>query len=118
MEKKIDPGFWLGLLLFILMMFMTSKCQADNVDTVLCHKECIQKIVQINKNNKPKIYVVYVDKKHNISDLIPMSKTTYEYYALCMKNGVEPTLGLKLKNGNIMSIVKYRKKYKVYGRNY
>lgn len=114
-RKGIDPGFWVGLLLLVLLLFAVSKCSAANakVDTVACNNTCIIKLVQINKEKSTKIYAVYVDKKHGINDLIPMSKTVYEYYSTCRRNNIEPSLGLKLRDGYIVSIVKRKKRYVV-----
>ncbi len=113
MNKRVDPGFWVGLLIFILMLFTATRCSATNakIDTVECNNACIIKLVQINKEKSTKIYVVYVDKKRGINDLIPMSKTAYEYYSTCRRNNIEPSLGLKLRDGYIVSIVKRKKRY-------
>ena len=47
-NPKIDPGFWLGLLLFILLIFASAKCSAKGdakIDTVRVEYKHIKQFV-------------------------------------------------------------------------
>lgn len=113
-NSKLDPGFWIGLILVVgLMYFFPVKCTATTkCDTIPCNPECVTKIVQCPtvKGDKTRFYVAYVDEKQNILDLIPISNSTYEYIQLCKKNQIVPSLGIKVRNGEIVSIVRYKRK--------
>lgn len=108
--NKIEPGFWIGLIMVIILLAFTQKCKAQSkaqYDTIPCHNECIQKYaIEKNDKGKERIYVVYTDEKNNILDLIPVSNSVYQYIQLCVKNGIEPALAIKLRNGQVYSIIK------------
>ena len=108
--------FWFGILLVITFLFVCTKCNAQaHLDTMMCKTECIKDfIVMATKENsgRDKIYVIYDDVENNISDIIPVTKTTYEYILQCKRYHIEPTLGIKLKNGQIQSIIKYKPTYR------
>lgn len=93
----------------------TRNTVATQIDTVLCNPANIVKIVEVpNKSGtSTRTYAVYEDKGNNISEIIPVSKTVLEYINLCIENNIKPNLGIKLKNGQIVSIIKYKTKYKV-----
>lgn len=117
-KEKLDPGVWVGLALIIVLCLCTSKCNAQrqtaHVDTIACHSECINKFTTTTTaKGTVKVYAVYNCKHNGISDLIPVSKTVWEYITLCRQNGIKPNLGIRLRNGQISSIIKYKPKYKV-----
>ena len=112
-QTGMPPGFWIGLVLLIILIFLPMTCEAQSCDTIKCHNECIQKIIpQKTKSGKIKFYVVYTDSMYKISDLIPVSNTVLEYMDLCKENGISPQLGIRFRNGQITSIVRYKAKYK------
>lgn len=82
------------------------------VDTVPCYYDNIKNIVEIpSKTGKSvKLYAVY--KTPSFEDIIPITKTVCDYIALCKDTGITPALGIKLKDGNPVSIVKYKKRIK------
>lgn len=111
-NNRLDPGFWIGLVLIaVVLAIFPIRCKAQ--DTIPCRNECIQKVLEFPtvKGDRTKLYVVYVDEKNDIQDLIPVSRSVYDYMNLCKDNGVKPTLGIRIKNGQIVSIVKYKRKY-------
>lgn len=100
----------------IIIMLVGQKCSAQTkaqYDTIYCNVECIKKFSfeQKDCSKKRKIYAVYVDEKNNILDLIPVSESVYSYVALCKSNGIRPSLGIKLRNGEIYSLIKVKPKY-------
>lgn len=111
-NKPLDPGFWIGLILLGILFAMPVCCKAQ-CDTIKCHNECIQKIIpQKTKSGKIKLYAVYTDSTYDISDLIPVSESVLTYIDMCKKNGIKPSLGIRFRNGQITSIVRYKNKYK------
>ena len=95
---------------------MTSKCQAQQkaeIDTMVCKVECIKQIVQKpSVNGKTVKYMaVYVDKSAGFSEIIPISKSVVDYIDTCKQFSLEPTLGIRLRNGVITSIVRYKIKF-------
>lgn len=109
-------GWVIALVIIVLMLFVTAKCQAVNpvkVDTMLCKVECIKKIVKISTSNgkSTKFYVVYSDDKTKFSEIIPISKNVVDYINVCKQYSIKPYLGIKLKNGTISSIVRNKIKF-------
>lgn len=113
---------WLFTLITIILLLLISvKCcaqttkQTTTIDTVVCKVSCIQKIVEIsNTNGKVKTFAVYIDKDNNIDELIPVSSSVLDYVKLCNQNSITPTLGIRLRNGQISSIIRYRQKFRIY----
>lgn len=109
--KNNEPGFWVGVVL-ICVLFFLSKCHAHaqknaTIDTIPCKVECIQKY--ITKSEKSvRIYAVYNDRQSGIADIIPVSKSVYEYIVLCQDNGIKPSLGLRVRNNQIVSIIRFK----------
>ena len=100
----------------MILLFMTSKCQAQKkaaIDTMACKVECIKQIVQKpSANGKTVKYMaVYVDKSAGFSEIIPISKSVVDYISTCKQFSLEPTLGIRLRNGVITSIVRYKIKF-------
>ena len=100
----------------MILLFMTSKCRAQQkaaIDTMTCKVECIKQIVQKpSVNGKTVKYLgVYVDKSAGYSEIIPISKSVVDYISTCKQFSIEPTLGIRLRNGVITSIVRYKIKF-------
>lgn len=116
-EKDPDKhtGAIIALIVIVLLLLATAKCQAQQVkiDTMICKVECIKKIVsQPSSNGKStKCFAVYNDPKIGFSEIIPISKSVMEYIDMCKRYSVAPTLGIKLRNGVISSIIRYKVKF-------
>lgn len=112
-DSKIDPGFWLGLLLFFSLLLFSTKCHTkDNnaqIDTVRIEYRSIKKFVTVGE--KQRVYAVYQDG--SISDMIPVNKSTIEYITVCNKCGLVPTLGIRFRNGTPTSIIRVKRKYRI-----
>ena len=111
-----SPGPLIALVVIIILLLLTSKCHAQQkatIDTMICKVECIKQIVQQpNSNGKTVKYMaVYIDKKIGFSEIIPISKSVVDYINVCKQFSVEPTLGIRLRNGVITSIVRYKIKF-------
>ena len=113
---KHSPGPLVALVIIIILLLMTSKCHAQQkavIDTMICKVECIKQIVQQPSSNGKtvKYMAVYIDKKIGFSEIIPISKSVVDYINVCKQFSVEPTLGIRLRNGVITSIVRYKIKF-------
>lgn len=111
-----SPGPLIAIVVIIILLFMTSKCHAQQkavVDTMTCKVECIKQIVQQPSSNgkSVKYSAVYVDKSAGFSEIIPISKNVVDYINTCKQFSIEPTLGIRLRNGVITSIVRYKIKF-------
>lgn len=111
--KHMRPGFWLGLVaVCVCLLLGTVRCnaqiQAAVYDTIRCNVDCIQKYVSKSTPKTTKIYAVYVDKQNDVMDLIYVPKSVYDYILVCREYSLQPKLGIRLKNGNIYSIVKLK----------
>lgn len=111
-----SPGPLIALVVIIILLLLTSKCHAQQkaaVDTMVCKVECIKQIVQQPSSNGKtvKYMAVYIDKKIGFSEIIPISKSVIDYINVCKQFSVEPTLGIRLRNGVITSIVRYKIKF-------
>ena len=68
-------------------------------------------IYRTPKTGKTKFYAIYNDTKNDISELIPVSQTVMSYIKMCEENKIKPSLGIKLRNGQISSIIRYKNRY-------
>lgn len=114
-HDRLDPGHKIGLLilLFIFMFFVTRACaQTAQYDTAIVKYQNIERIVsQTTDKGAVRYYAVYNDKQENISELIPVSKTVLSYINACKQNQIEPSLAIRLKNGIIVGLIRYKTKY-------
>ena len=113
---KNSPGPLIALVIIIILLIMTSKCHAQQkaaIDTMICKVECIKQIVQQPSSNGKtvKYMAVYIDKSAGFSEIIPISKSVVDYINVCKQFSVEPTLGIRLRNNVITSIVRYKIKF-------
>lgn len=116
-QNSLDPGHYIGL--FIIVALFTfgavracAQTQKAQYDTILCKNECIDKYVEEKtKTGKTKFYAIYNDTKNDISELIPVSQTVMSYIKTCEENKIKPSLGIKLRNGQISSIIRYKNRY-------
>ena len=111
-----SPGPLIALVVIIILLLLTSKCHAQQkaaIDTMVCNVECIKQIVQQPSSNGKtvKYMAVYIDKNIGFSEIIPISKSVVDYINVCKQFSVEPTLGIRLRNGVITSIVRYKIKF-------
>ena len=111
-----SPGPLIALVVIIILLLLTSKCHAQQkaaIDTMVCKVECIKQIVQQPSSNGKtvKYMAVYIDKNIGFSEIIPISKNVVDYINVCKQFSVEPTLGIRLRNGVITSIVRYKIKF-------
>lgn len=110
------PSSLIALVVIIILLLLTSKCHAQQkaaIDTMICKVECIKQIVQQPSSNGKtvKYMAVYIDKTAGFSEIIPISKSVVDYINMCKQFSVEPTLGIRLRNGVITSIVRYKIKF-------
>ena len=111
-----SPGPLIALVVIVILLLLTSKCHAQQkaaIDTMVCKVECIKQIVQQPSSNGKtvKYMAVYIDKKIGFSEIIPISKSVVDYINVCKQFSVEPTIGIRLRNGVITSIVRYKIKF-------
>lgn len=113
-NNSLGPGFWIGLVLVVIaLLFTTTKCHAQS-DTIPCKVECIKNtVITTTTSGTDRVYVVYSDEKLDIQDMIYIPKSVYNYMEMCKKNKIVPSLGIRFKNGQIVSIVRYKKHYKI-----
>lgn len=110
-------GWIVAIIVVFILILATAKCHAQSravaqVDTMLCKVECIQKIVQqTSAKGTVHYYAVYNDKSINFSEVIPVSKTVVEYIEMCKQYSIKPTLGIRLRNGVVSSIIRYKIKF-------
>ena len=126
-NNENDPT-WLKIvivftIIIMLLGFATVNCSAQTVtvrqkavyDTMYCNTENIKKFVEIpnERTGKTKIYAVYKDVQNGIDELIPVTQTVYEYINVCKSNGVQPSLGIKLRNNQIGSLIRFKPKLRI-----
>lgn len=112
-KDKIEPGFWLSLILLVVMWSLfICKCSAQKStavwDTIPAKYTAIRSFVEKRTPKTVKIYAVYKDEK--IEDIIFVPKGTYEYLQLCKKNGLWPNIAIRLRNREVYSLIKINKK--------
>lgn len=114
--------FWarMTLVVALIVMFISLcviKCNAQSYtqkpkaqyDTVYCNAKYIVKYTSTaTLTGKPRYFAVYKDIANKINELIPVSQTVYDYIETCKANGIEPSLGIKLRNGQISSLIRFK----------
>jgi hypothetical protein len=114
--------FWarMTLVVALIVMFIAlcvTKCNAQSYtqktkaqyDTVYCNAKYIIKYTSTTTSTgKPRYFAVYKDAANKINELIPVSQTVYDYIETCKANGIEPSLGIKLRNGQISSLIRFK----------
>lgn len=113
---KNNPGPLVALVIVVILLLMTSKCHAQQkavIDTMVCKVECIKQIVQQPSSNGKtvKYLAAYIDKSAGFSEVIPISKSVVDYINTCKQFSIEPNIGIRLRNGVITSIVRYKVKF-------
>lgn len=103
--------------LILLTIVMSSlECTAQSTknpaiyDTIPCTMDCVKKIVEVPNASGTNTRLYAAFESSQFSDLIPISKTVYNYIMTCNQNGLTPKIGIKLKNGEVSSIVKLKQK--------
>ena len=110
-----NSGWIIAIIIIMMLLISTAKCHAADpvkIDTMLCKTECIQKIIQqTSKKGTISYYAVYNDPSIKFSEIIPISKSVMEYIQLCKQYSIKPTLGIKLRNGVVSGIIRYKIKF-------
>ena len=108
-------GFVIAIVIITMLLFVTAKCHAADqvkVDTMVCKTECIQKIIQkTSAKGTVRYYAVYNDPSIKFAEIIPISKTVMDYIEMCNQNSIRPTLGIKLRNGVVSTIIRYKVRF-------
>lgn len=124
-DRKPNEGFRLLLVYTILVIlglvlgFTRACAQKTQVvhqyDTIMCNSQHISKYIeQPTANGKStRVYAVYNDDEMGISDIIPVSKTVLQYIQMCQANNIRPSLGIKLRDGQIQSLIRVKRKWDV-----
>lgn len=110
------PDLLIAIVVIAMLLLLTSKCHAQQkaaIDTMACKVECIKQIVQQPSSNGKtvKYMAVYVDKSAGFSEVIPISKSVVDYISTCRQFSITPNIGIRLRNGVITSIVRYKIKF-------
>lgn len=110
-----NSGWIIAIIIIMMLLMSTAKCHAADpvkIDTMLCKTECIQKIIQqTSPKGTIRYYAVYNDPSIRFSEIIPISKSVMEYMQLCKQYSIKPTLGIKLRNGVVSGIIRYKIKF-------
>ena len=110
-----NSGWIIAIIIIMMLLISTAKCHAADpvkIDTMLCKTECIQKIIQqTSPKGTIRYYEVYSDPSIKFSEIIPISKSVMEYIQLCKQYSIKPTLGIKLRNGVVSGIIRYKIKF-------
>ena len=110
-----NSGWIIAIIIIMVLLISTAKCHAADpvkIDTMLCKTECIQKIIQqTSPKGTIRYYAVYNDPSIKFSEIIPISKSVMEYMQLCKQYSIKPTLGIKLRNGVVSGIIRYKIKF-------
>jgi len=108
-----NDKWWVAAIIVTVLMFFLSAfwapTRAQKLDTIPIDPTCIGKVIQKQTPKSVRYYAVYNDGE--VSDIISISKTVLEYFEACKQNGIKPALGIRLKDGQIQSIIKYRRRY-------
>lgn len=110
-NENNDDKWWIAALVVLMLLWLAAwfnPLRAQK-DTIPCKVECIKSYLSRQTPKTTHYYVVYKDS--TLEEIIPISKSVKDYVEMCKQNGIRPSLGIYLKNGQIMSVVRYKKRY-------
>lgn len=114
--RDVSPIIWIIIAVILMILGAATCCaqkQQADIDTVICKVQCIQKYIpHTTKSGNVSYKVIYIDKEAGVQEIIPVSKSVYQYIQECKEYGFEPQLGIKLRNGEISSIIRLKTKYR------
>lgn len=110
-EEINSDKWWVAAIITVILLFMLNAftARAQKLDTLRANPQCITKVIEKQTPKSVRYYAVY--NEGNIQDIIPIGKSVLEYMQICKENGIKPSLGLKLKDGRITSIIKLQRRY-------
>lgn len=111
-NENNDDKWWIAALVVLMLLWLAAwfnPLRAQEKDTIPCKVECIKSYLSRQTPKTTHHYVVYKDS--TLEEIIPISKSVKDYVEMCKQNGIRPSLGIYLKNGQIMSVVRYKKRY-------
>ena len=111
-DPKDDAYLWAAaIILLLLFLFNAFRSQAAEKDTIQIPAYTVERIVKrpTTSGKSVKFYVVY--NCGESKDLINVNRTTVEYIQMCKQLGIQPSLGLVIKNERAVSIVKINRRY-------
>lgn len=113
-QTGLPPGFWIGIVLVLILLFLPLYCKAAKYDTIPAKPQCIEKVISqpTQKGDHYRYFVVYKDEQNDVIDIIPVSESVVTYMETCKQNNIPPQLGIKLRDGQIYSVIKYKTKYR------
>lgn len=112
-NENNDDKWWIAALVVLMLLWFAAwfnPLRAQEKDTIPCKVECIKKFLAQQTPKTTRYYVVYKDSM--IEEIIPIGKAVREYITMCKENGINPSLGIYVKDGKIVSIVRRKKRYK------
>lgn len=96
------------LLVLLTSLSVCAQKQDAIVDTIPIRLE--QYIKAFTKpNDKGARKAVFKDGSYE--DLISCSKTVYEYIVECKENNIIPSVAIRVRNGQVVSLIKLKKRY-------
>lgn len=113
-KTGLPPGFWLGIIMVLILLFLPLYCKASTYDTIPARPQCIEKVIAepTQKGDRYRYFVVYRDEQNDLIDLIPITESVVVYLEKCKQNKITPQIGIKLKDGYVYSIIKYKRMYR------
>lgn len=111
-QNDNNDKWWVAAIIVVIALFMLNafSARAQKLDTLRINPSCITKVIEKKTPKSTRYYAVYNDGE-KIQDIIPIGKTVLEYVQVCRENQIKPSLGIKLKDGRITSIVKLQRRY-------
>lgn len=95
-------------MLLVLSTSVYAQKQDAVVDTIPIRLE--QYIKAFTKPNDKGVRKA-VFKDGSYEDLISCSKTVYEYIVECKENNITPSVAIRVRNGQVVSLIRLKKKY-------
>lgn len=105
------------ILLLAAIIFLPQHCNAQEKEPVrydtiaIDYSNILKTFTKVSSSGKTvKMYCVYSYK--GVKDLTNISKSVIQYISMCEEAGIEPQLALKLKDGEVISVIKAKARRK------
>lgn len=113
MEKDVKEAIYIWLLLLIAIC-VVDKCSAQTKTIAVYDTICIraQQVEKLTKPNEKGSCQAVVNFDGKTKELVNVSKSVREYILMCKEENIEPNLAIKLRNGIVSSLIRFRPKFK------
>jgi len=110
-----NDRWWIAAFVTVLLLWLLNAfwnpTRAQKLDTLTISASNIERIIEKKTPKTIRYYALYRDSQ--IEEIIPIGKSDIQYLEDCKTYDIKPALGIKLKDGKIVSIIRRDRTLKI-----